>query len=47
MAWKYTVYYINNSNPDHTHLKQQLEKNLEITFATPSENHVEKGKKQK
>ena len=46
MAWKLTAYlndsypehtaYINNSHPGHTRLKQQLEKNLKITFASPS-----------
>ena len=28
MDWRHTAYYINNSNPGHTRLKQQLNKNL-------------------
>ena len=35
MAWKYMEYHINKSDPGHTPLKQQLEKNLKITFVNP------------
>ena len=41
------VYHINNSDPGHTRLRQQLEKNLKITFASPSKNAVEKKKEKK
>ena len=34
MAWKHMAYHINNSNPGHTCLKQQLEQNLKIAFAS-------------
>ena len=44
MTWRYTTYHINKSNPGHTRLKQQLEKNLKITFASPFKNVVEKKK---
>ena len=36
-----------NSDPGHTRLGQQLEKNLKITFASPSKNTVEKKKDKK
>ena len=36
MAWKHIKYHINNSDPGHTCLKQQLEKNLKIIFASSS-----------
>ena len=42
MAWKYTVYQTNNPDPGHTRLKQQLEKILEVIFASPSNNAVKK-----
>ena len=32
MTWKHTACHNNNSDPGHTQLKQQLEKNLKITF---------------
>ena len=44
MAWKHTTYFINNSDPGHKHLKQQLEKNLKISVANPSKNDNEKEK---
>ena len=44
MTWKHTADHINNSNSGHTRLKQQLYKNLKITFASPSKNAVEKNR---
>ena len=44
MAWKHTAYHINNSDPGDTRLKQQMEKNLKITFASQSKNDDEKEK---
>ena len=46
MTWKHMADHINNSNSGHTRLKQQLDKNLKITFASPSKNAVEKIKKE-
>ena len=43
MTWKLTA-YTNNSDPGHSSLKQQLEKNLKIIFDSPS---VEKQKAKK
>ena len=40
-----TTYHINNSDPCHMYLNQQLGKNLKITFVCPSENTDEKEKK--
>ena len=34
-------------DPGHTHLKQQLDKNLKITFASRSKNAVEKNEENK
>ena len=47
MAWKHTANHINNSDPGHTRSKQQLEKNLKITFASLSKKAVEKNKQKK
>ena len=47
MAWKHTTYHLNNSNPGHTRLKQQLEKILKIIFASASKNAVEKNEEKK
>ena len=44
MGRKHTAYHINNSDTDHTLWKQQLDKNLKITFASPSKDVVEKKK---
>ena len=44
MGRKRTAYYINNSDTGHTLWKQQLDKNLKITFASPSKDVVEKKK---
>ena len=44
MAWKHTAYHMNNSDPDHTYLKQQSDKNLKITFASLSRKSDEKEK---
>ena len=44
MGLKHTEYEINNSDPSHTRSKVQLDKNLKITFASPSKNAVEKKK---
>ena len=44
MVWKHIVYHINNSDPGYTRLKQQLEKNLKITFTSPSKNTTKKEK---
>ena len=44
IVWKLTAYHINNSDPDHTHLKQQYQKNMKITSACPSKNNNEKEK---
>ena len=38
---------INNSDPGHTHLKQQFDKNLKITFASPPGKGDEKEKEKK
>ena len=46
-AWKHTTYHINNSNAGHTSLKQQLEKNLKLTFASSPKNAVEKNEEKK
>ena len=43
MVWKHIAYHI-NSDPGYTHLKQQLEKNLKITFTSPSKNTTKKEK---
>ena len=42
MTWKHTARNINNCDPGHKHLKQQLEKNLKITLVSPSKKAVEK-----
>ena len=47
MAWKHTANHFNNSGPGHTRSKQQLEKNLKITFASLSKKAVEKNKQKK
>ena len=45
ISWlKGMAYHINNSHPDHTCLKQQLEKNLKITLASPSRKSNKKEK---
>ena len=36
------AYCTSNSDPGHTHLKQQHEKNSKINFASPSEKDDEK-----
>ena len=41
------TYHIGNSDPGHMHLKQQLEKNMKITFTSPSKNSAEKEEKKK
>ena len=46
MAWSNTA-YINNSDPGLTRIKQQVEKNLKITFASPSRKSEEKEKEKK
>ena len=46
MTWKHTAYYINSSNLDHTCLKQQLERSLKMTFASPSRKGDEKKKRE-
>ena len=38
------AYHINNSDPGHTRLKEQLKKNLKITFINPSKNALEEKK---
>ena len=45
MAWKHLVNHINNSDPGHTLLKQQLEKNLNKTFVSLSKKGNEKEKR--
>ena len=47
MASNDTANNVNNSDHGHTHLKQQLEKNLKITSASPSKNAVERKKEKK
>ena len=42
IAWKHTKYHIDNSDPGHRHLKQQLKKNLKTTFASSPKNAVRK-----
>ena len=37
--------HINNSDPGHNCLKQQLEKNMKTSFATPSKKSAMKKKK--
>ena len=44
---KYTTYHINKSGPCYTCLKQQLEENLKVTFASPSRKSDEKEKEEK
>ena len=46
MTWKLTA-YINNSDPGHSSLKQQLEKNLKIIFDSPFRKSIEKQKVKK
>lgn len=41
------TYHIGNSDPGHMYLKQQLEKNMKITFTNPSKNSAEKKEKKK
>ena len=41
------TYHIGNSDPGHMYLKQQLEKNMKITFTSPSKNSAEKEEKKK
>ena len=47
MGWKHTAYHIINSDPGHTRSKQQLDKTLEITFASLSKSTDEKEKEKK
>ena len=50
MGWKHTTYHSINSDPVHTRSKRQLDKNLKITFTSPSKSTDEKekvGKKRK
>ena len=47
MGWKHTAYHIINSDPGHTRSKQQLDKTLEITFASLSRKSDEKEEKKK
>ena len=44
MGWKHTAYII-NSDPGHTHSKQQFDKTLKISFASLSRESNEKEKK--
>ena len=46
MGWKQTAYHI-NSDPGHAPSKQQLDKNLKITFASPSKGNDQKEKEKK
>ena len=41
------AYHINYSDPGHTRLKQQLEKNFKTAFASPFKNSAKKEKKKK
>ena len=45
MAWNHTARHINNSDPGHTRLEQQLEKNLKMNLSSLSKSAVEKRKK--
>ena len=47
MSRKHTAYHIINTDPGQTHSKQQLNKNLKITFASPSKNTDENEKDKK
>ena len=47
MGWKHTACHIYNSCPSHTCLRLQLDKNLKITFASPSKSAVQKNKEKK
>ena len=47
MVRKHTSYHINNSDPGHTRLKQQLEKNFKTTFTSTSKNALEKNEEKK
>ena len=47
MGRKHTAYHIINSDLGYTHSKQQLDKYLKITFATPSKTTDEKEKEKK
>ena len=47
MRWKYTAYYMINSDPGHTHSNQQLDKTSKITFVSLSRKSDEKEKKKK
>ena len=44
MGWKHTAYHIINSDPGHTHSKQQLDKHFKITFTSPSKGTDDKEK---
>ena len=46
-GWNHTAYHIDSSDPGHTRLEQQLHKNFQITFASPSRNTLEKNEKKK
>ena len=43
MGWEHTAYHIIDSDPGHTLWKQQLDKYLKITFASPPKSTDEKG----
>ena len=46
MVCKHMAYHINDSDPGHTCLEQQLKKNVKVTFASFSEKGKEKKKEQ-
>ena len=41
------AYYISKSDPVYTRIKLQLEKNMKITFASPSKSNARKEEKKK
>ena len=46
MGWKHMADHIINSDPGHTFSMQQFDKNLKLTFASPSKNTEEKKKEE-
>ena len=47
MSWKHTACHIVDSDPGHTRLKQQMGKNLKITFCEFVQKHWREGEREK
>ena len=46
MGWKHLADHIINSDPGHTFSMQQFDKNVKLTFASPSKSTDEKKKEE-